>query len=178
MVVGGAFVAVIAYIMIATSGRRAQPTYAPSPIAFRQIPAETTVVDTLTIDARDDRFWRFVDFDRRSEVVPPDTSGWDVAIRRFHIIAADAVADVGAVPFEAAAPPDSGYTANRIARDTTNPAIRRWYRYSFITHLLEPNGHVYAVRTRDGRYAVLEVLSYYCPGLTAGCVTLRYRYPS
>jgi hypothetical protein len=43
-----------------------------------------------------------------------------------------------------------------------------------VTHLLAPSGHVYALRARDGRFWKLEVLGYYCPGLTPGCVTLRY----
>ena len=31
-------------------------------------------------------------------------------------------------------------------------------------------------RTADGRYAVFQILSYYCPAAQAGCTTIRYRY--
>jgi hypothetical protein len=57
-----------------------------------------------------------------------------------------------------------------------NPAIRRWYDYGAVSHLLKPNGHVYVVRTRQGRFAKVEILSYYCTGLAPGCVTFRYAY--
>ena len=171
------FLGAVVYIIAASLTRREQPTYEPSPIQPREVPVGSTVVDTLTVDARHERAWRFVDFDRRTEIMPPDTAGWDVAVRRFHIIGADGIVDLGQRPFAAVVPPATGYQPNRFASDTTNPAIARWYSYSFMSHLLEPNGHVYAARTRDGGYAVIEILSYYCPGLSAGCVTLRYRYP-
>jgi hypothetical protein len=35
---------------------------------------------------------------------------------------------------------------------------------------------VYAIRTADGRYAKLEIVSYYCPGAVSGCLTFRYAY--
>ena len=57
-----------------------------------------------------------------------------------------------------------------------NDALRRWYRYGFFSHLLTPAGNVYAIRTADLRYAKLEILSYYCPGPVAGCLTFRYVY--
>jgi hypothetical protein len=53
--------------------------------------------------------------------------------------------------------------------------LGRWYRYGFITHLLEPIGETYQVLTDAGRQAVVEVISYYCPGLEAGCLTVRYQ---
>jgi hypothetical protein len=177
VIVVALFLTAIAYIVASSLTRRSQPVYEPSPIAPRPIPPGSTVVDTLTIDARHETTWRFVDFDRRSEVVPPDTVGWDLAFRRFHIIAADAVLDLGPAEFRAT-PPDSGYVSNRIAGDTTNSAIARWYDYGFMSHLLEPNGHIYAARTPEGRYGLFEILSYYCPGLAAGCVTVRFRYPA
>jgi hypothetical protein len=43
------------------------------------------------------------------------------------------------------------------------------------SHLLEPKGHVYLARTSDGHRVKLQVLSYYCPRLEAGCMTLRYK---
>jgi hypothetical protein len=41
---------------------------------------------------------------------------------------------------------------------------------------VKPSPRVYALRTADGRYAKLEILSYYCPGAMPGCVTFRYVY--
>jgi hypothetical protein len=131
--------------------------------------------DTVTVDARDEDAWRFVDLDRGALLAPPDTAGWDLAIRRFRIIVGDAVADLGPVAFDAVAvAPERGYVPTRFANDTTNPAIEHWYRYGFLSHVLRPGGRVYVVRTDAGSYAKLEILSYYCPGPVAGCLTFRY----
>ena len=46
----------------------------------------------------------------------------------------------------------------------SNAATARWYEYSWTSHLLSPKPKVFAVRTADSRYAVFEILSYYCPG--------------
>ena len=130
----------------------------------------------MTIDAGDENGWRFFDFDRGAVIVPPDTAGWDLAVRRFRIVPSGAIADVGAVPFDSVtAAPDSGYVASRFGRDTSNAATEHWYAYSYISHLLSPRGEVYVVRTREGRYAKFQVLSYYCPGPTPGCMTIRYQ---
>lgn len=170
------FLAAIAYIIASSVSRRDAPTYAPTPIAPRTL-ANGFVMDTITVDARDAQRWAFVDFDRQSAVLPPDTAGWDLAIRRFHIISSDAIADLGEAAFDSVHEmPESGFVANTTRGDTLNPAIQKWYAYSMLTHLLEPNGHVYAVRTREGRYAKLGILSYYCEGLEAGCLTFRYAY--
>jgi hypothetical protein len=132
-------------------------------------------VDTVTVDARDEDAWRFVDLDRGALLARPDTAGWDVAIRRFRIIVGDAVADLGPVAFNGvAAAPELGYVRTRFANDTTNAAIAHWYRYGFLSHVLRPSGRVYVVRTDAGSYAKLEILSYYCPGPVAGCLTFRY----
>lgn len=133
--------------------------------------------DTLTVDASGSGPWRFVDLDGGRVVAPPDTSTWDLAIRRFRLIASDAIADVGPILFDnLAQPPDSGYMGNKFGSDTSNAAIGRWYSYSMMSHLLVPRGHLYVVRTRGGRFAKLEILSYYCTGLQAGCVTFRYAF--
>jgi hypothetical protein len=133
--------------------------------------------DTLTVDASNSSQWRFVDLDRGWVKSPPDTAGWDLAIRRFHVIAAEAIADAGVESFAGLArPPVSGYAANTLGSDTTNSAIRRWYSYRMLSHLLVPKGHIYVVKTREGRFAKVELISYYCPGLLAGCLTFRYQF--
>jgi hypothetical protein len=173
------FFAVLAYLIATSLVRRTATTFEPTPIATRArgvYRRKGIPLDTLTVDARDTRLWRFVDLDDGLLLSPPDTSGWDVAIRRFHIIGVDAIADLGRGRFDTLArAPDSGYMTNTTASDTTNPAMRHWYRYNMFSHLLEPNGHVYVARTSEGHRAKLEILSYYCPGLEAGCLTFRYR---
>ncbi len=173
----GVFVVVIGYLLVTSLTPRRTVEYEPSPIEPVDTRVTSLVYDTVTIDALDPTTWNFFDFDRRSVVAVPDTTGWDLAIRRFMVIAADAAVDLGKVVFdEVIDAPSSNYVATAFERDTVNAALERWYHYSLWSHLLEPNGHVYVVRTREGRYAKLEFLSYYCPGVVAGCVTFRYVY--
>jgi hypothetical protein len=176
VIILGLFVVVIGYLVVASMMPRDTMVFEPTPIRPTG-PVESLVRDTVTVDSRDETRWHFFDFDRRSTVVPPDTAGWDLAIRRFTVIAADAVADVGKTAFdEVIEAPAEGFVETSFGRDTVNIAIDRWYHYSMLSHLLEPNGHVYVVRTREARFAKLEFLSYYCPGVVAGCPTFRYVY--
>ena len=170
-----AFLVAVGYLLASSVAKRTVAVFEPTPVG-RSRPVRPGVhSDTVTIDAGDAKAWRFFDVDLGSLVTPPDTSGWDLAFRRFHIRAADAVADAGDVPFaRVGRVPLQEFQGGWDGRDSANAAIRRWYDYSMLTHLLEPNGHVYVVRTREGRHAKLEVLSYYCRGLSPGCVTFRY----
>ena len=72
--------------------------------------------------------------------------------------------------------PDTGYRPNLAGPDTVNPGVGKWYEYSMLSHLLTSKGHVYAVRTADGRYAKLALLAYYCKDVGTACVTFRYAY--
>jgi hypothetical protein len=140
---------------------------------------------TYTIDASDPESWRFFDFSRGSRVEGPAPLEWDVAFRRFNIVTnggegfagQGGALDLGEVAFDSvtSVPPD-GYQASQARRDTVNAALKGWYDYGFTSHLLKPSPRVYALRTADGRYAKLEILSYYCPGAMPGCVTFRYVY--
>ena len=165
------FLGAMVYLLASSLAERGVLAFAPAPEARRG----ESGVDTLTIDASAGEVWRFADLARGVVLSPPDTAGWDLAFRRFHILVADAIADAGPVPFESITrAPAGGYVRNTVATDTTNAAVRRWYRYSMLTHLLEPSGHVYIVRTREGLHLKTEMLSYYCTGGRPGCLTLRY----
>ena len=180
LLVGGfaLFLFIIAYLVVSSVTRRSVPTFDPSPHTTASLRSGPRHDDTITVDARDSKLWRYVDFDRGVAVAPPDTAGWDLAIRRYRVIASDAIADLGPRRFEdVREAPDRGFVANAVGGDTVNAAIRRWYHYSMMTHLLEPAGHAYVVRTRDAHYASVQVLGYYCTGLQPGCLTLRYTYP-
>ena len=88
-------------------------------------------------------------------------------------MSAGANTDAGPLAFDDA-DPSTGPIALPAGNETTHHPLGRWYRYSMFSHLLEPNEHLYLIRTDEGRVVKLEVLSYYCPGLTAGCLTFRY----
>jgi len=72
--------------------------------------------------------------------------------------------------------PTSGYAGNTPGREVSNAATTQWYEYSWTSHVLSPKLNVFAVRTADRRYAVFQILSYYCPTAQAGCTTIWYRY--
>ena len=168
------FVLALVFLVVSSLGRRSAPVFDPTPIGVvRSSPPSG--VDTLTVDARDERRWTFVDLGRGAVMFSSEASTWDLAIRRHDIGASGAIADAGELPFDAVRRAPAGtYIATSAGRDTVNAAIRRWYLYGMVSHLLEPNGHVYVVRTRTGQHVKLEILSYYCRGMEAGCLTFRY----
>jgi hypothetical protein len=138
----GLFVVLLGFMVATSLARRAAPVYELTPVGVPLQPDTGAVL--LTVDARDEGAWRFVDLDTGTALPPGDSTGWDLAAQRFRL---------------------------RTARGD----LGRWYRYGFTTHLLEPAGLVYEVSTDRGNAATVEVMSYYCPGLQAGCLTLRFR---
>ena len=170
------FLGAIAYLVASSLTRRNAPVYAISPHERARPANWRTVGDTLTIDATDGDRWQYVSLARGRVLAPPDTSGWDVAVQRYRVItpATGAVADLGRVPFEQAhAVSGASFVPTTFVHQPVNPAIDHWYRYNLLTHLLEPNGHLFAVRAPTTAWK-LEVVSYYCPKLVAGCLTIRY----
>ena len=168
------FALALGYLVVSSLAKRSAPVFDPTPIGVVRSSAPSGV-DTLTVDARDERLWQFVDLGRRVVLPASEASAWDLAIRRHDIGASGAIADAGEVQFDAVRrAPAATYIATTGGRDTVNAAIRRWYLYGMVSHLLEPNGHVYVVRTRIGQHIKLEILSYYCTGMEAGCLTFRY----
>ena len=138
-----------------------------------------------TVDATSTDGWQFFDFSRGSVVVNPGPGDWDLAFRRFHIIAnggpgfsgEGGIIRLEETDFDAVSElPDAPYVETAVRRDSVNAAIERWYAYGWTSHLLTPHPAVYAVRTADGRYAKLQLLGYYCPGAQPGCLTFRYAY--
>jgi len=165
------FGAVMAWLIIASLVPRRIPTYA---LRADPPPPSLLAPDTATIDARGEDSWRFFAF-AKGPLTPPDTSGWDLAFRRFHVIVAADVARLDTVTFDALrAAPATGYVPTTFDRDTLNPTLARWYHYSMFSHLLRPKHQIYVIRSRGGRHTKLEFLSYYCPGPEPGCVTIRY----
>jgi hypothetical protein len=181
---GGVFL-LAALFVLGTLRREEPPTFPPT--ATMPMPAGERLVGPriFTVDARSGDQWRYFSFAQGTVLDRPAPADWDLAFRRFHIIANGgerfagdgAIADLGPLPFDSVIQaPDAGWQRTVAGSDSTNPAIERWYNYGFLSHLLTPKPHVYAVRTADGRYAKLELLGYYCPGAAPGCVTFRYVY--
>lgn len=106
---------------------------------------------------------------REGEVVPNSdslTNKWDLGFRGTTIIVNGGTGRVGeggaqiltGVFEELAEAPDTGYEQD----DSTGNAIAAWYNYNPATHVITPiPGRVIAVRTADGRYAKVSIVSYY-----------------
>ena len=183
---GVAAVAVVAVVFVAMTLRHPTvPTYAPTSLAPRDVGSALVGPVTYTVDATDPARWQHFSFRVGAVVDERDAGGWDLAFRRYQIIAnagpgfsgRGGIADLGVVAFDQIQTvPTTGYEANESRPDPRNPAIAGWYQYGFFSHVLSPKPHVWAVRTADGRYAKLELVGYYCPGSRPGCVTFRYVY--
>lgn len=165
--------------------RRMPDAYLITPPAPSEVGDSRVGPTTVTIDASHETRWVYFDFSRGSVVESPGPAGWDIAFRRFEVMinggaafaGAAGALDLGDAPLDSLpGVPASGYETTPPGRDSTNPAIARWYDYGFTSHLLTPKQRTWAIRTSDGRYAALRFLSYYCPGATPGCVTFRYVY--
>ena len=169
------FVVIMAALLVPTVIHTETPTYRPRVVGIA-IPLNPGLAfDTVTVDAGAEHRWRFFDFERGLLADPPDTAGWDIAFQRFRIIPSGQIANLGLVRFDSVRiAPDAGYVRTTFGRDTVNAATARWYTYSYFSHLLSPKDDVWVVRTREGRYVKMQVISYYCPGPTPGCVTFRY----
>jgi hypothetical protein len=173
LVVGFAAFVVLMVALVATSLRRREaPVHAPSSPTRTRAAGWERAGDTLTLDATDEVRWRRASLTLGRAL--DDTAGWELAGRRHRVTVAGALADLGAVSWDSARAGAGTRWIASTPREDGNAAIRRWYRYDFTTHLLAPAGHVYLLRTHAGRVWKLQVLGYYCPGVRAGCLTIRY----
>lgn len=174
LIVGFAlFIVALVWLVASSLQRRDAPVFALSAANRERSANWKESGDTLTLDATDGEHWRFASLENGRALPLGDSTGWNIAVQRHRITVAGALADLGAVPFDDARVTDSA-TFLSSTGDRANDAIERWYAYSFTTHLLTSTRHVYALRSRDGALWKLQVLAYYCPGLTAGCLTIRY----
>ncbi len=176
LVMGGAFVLLVAALLIGSLTRPELPPYALTAPRPALVGDSLVGPATYTLDAAATERWRRFDFARNAAV---DSGPWDIAFRRFHLIAAPGggLVDLGAVPFDSVRSlPATGYLPNSDGSDTTNPGVGKWYDYSMFSHLLTSKHHIYGVRTRDGKYAKLELVAYYCRDAGTACLTFRYAY--
>jgi hypothetical protein len=168
------FVLGLGYMVAASLARREVAVFTPSSPTRTRAPDWARTGDTLTLDAGDGQRWRYASLTMGRALAGVDSGAWELGARRYRVTVNGALADLGPVPFAQARVGATTRFRESRTGETVNDAIQHWYRYSFVTHLLAPAGHVYALRTRDGRLWKLEILGYYCPGLTPGCITLRY----
>ena len=185
LLIGGLVGLVAAVLVFLTLQRPAPPMYAPSPVSPDSAGNTRVGPLTRTVDATASDAWTYFSFQAGAVVRDPGPTDWDLAFRRFQVIAnggqgffgEGGILDLGEVPFDSVRTiPAEGYVPTVARGDSVNAAIREWYDYSFLSHLLSPRPRVYAIRTANGHLAKLELLGYYCPGAQPGCVTFRYVY--
>ena len=183
------FLAVLGTLFVSSLLRPSPLAFVPTPVGPHPVSDSLVVGRRVTVVAEDPERWVFFDFSRGSVVEAPGPAEWDLAVRRFHVISnggagfagSGGARDLGEVAWNAVREaPGGGYveTTGSLTgdQDPANPALTRWYRYNFMTHLLKPRPRVYAIRTADGRYAKIRFLSYYCPEARPGCLTFEYAY--
>ena len=160
-------------------------TYAPIPPAPRDAGRALVGPVLYTVDATSPEQWRYFSFRLGSVLDNAGAKDWDLAFRRYQIIANGGprfagdggVVDLGQVAFDdVKSVPDAGYQVTEGDAEPRHPALAGWYSYSYFSHVLSPKSRVWAVRLADRRYAKIEFVSYYCPSLEPGCLTFRYVY--
>lgn len=177
LLVFAAFLAAIIYLVAASLTRRTAPAYSPSSPSRVRAADWQRAGDTITIDATDGDHWRYVSLARGIVLRDSDSAAGDLAVQRYRVITppGGALADLGVTTFDRArATAATAFMPTTAGDHPTNSVIEHWYRYNLLTHLLEPNGHIYALRSPTGALWKLAVISYYCPGVQAGCLTVRY----
>ena len=182
---GGGFLVVIAYLFASSLRRPEVVSYEPTR-EFSRTEHGPLVRDTVTLDARDPGAWVYFDLQGGAIVDGTVDPEWDIAFQRFHVITNGGVGYPGgagavaiAAPFDSVLEaPATGYesTEGALTDAPANPALARWYSYGFFSHTLEPRPETYVIRTRDGRFGKLAVLSYYCPEAVPGCFTFEYAF--
>lgn len=183
------FVLLIGALVTSSLMRSVPPGYLPTAPAPSEVGDRQVGPRDYTVDATNHDRWIYFDFSRGSvvDVEAPGSLDWDIAFQRHRMItnggATNPLGQAGALDIGSSEldsgleVPDFGYvTDERRGDESRNGALEEWYEYSWISHVLRPAHRVYAVRTADGRYAVLRFLGYYCPGGQPGCVTFRYLY--
>jgi hypothetical protein len=166
--------------------------YEPTPFGPVEVGDHLVGPTVYTVDARAKDLWMYFDFSQGSVVGVQDlkTDNWDLALQRHVIrtnggdtnpagqagilaIEAQTLADVNQVPSDTALVSDVR-TKKRL--HAYNPELHKWYHYSYTNNVLSPKPIVYVVRTQDGKYAKMRILSYYCKNDVAGCMTFEYVY--
>ena len=187
--VGLLFVVLVATMVASSLTRPAVETFVPTPPRPGEVDDEFVGPRDYTVDATVHDSWVYFDFSRGSvvEIGSRRSLDWDIAFQRHRMITNGGatnslgmagVVDIGSIPpgTELQAPATGYVSDEQSGNNTRNPVLENWYDYSWTSHLLSPTNSSYALRTADGKYAVVKFLGYYCPGAQPGCITFQYRY--
>lgn len=161
-------------------------------VLLAPVPSEVTVT-RLTVDASDStrtvgvRLGRGAVAELSTEAPGTD---WDIAFRRTWLLTnsgtsgsgnAGALVTESTALAEVTAAPDGTYTQDTLlpvagppgssGESSGNAVLGAWYDYDMTTHVVTPKPQVFVVRTVDGGFAKLRILSY-----ESGKYTLEYAW--
>ena len=169
--VGTCVLLLILGILVGPNMGQSQPGF---PIQETPIAQEdgTQQVTQLTADKE-----KWIPYSMELGRVVPAGAIADLYVRRYQFQIPRGALDLGEVSLAAAELPSSPNWVmdSDIEGVLVNPAIERWYSYSYMSHLLSTKNHSYAVQLASGKTAFLKVTSYYCEPEGSGCLTLNYR---
>ncbi len=167
-------------------------TYQPTPPQPQDVGARLVGPILYTIDARSRDVWMYFDFARGAVVAvqDPKADSWDLMFQRYVIktnggdtnpTGRGALLSLGERDFAAVTKvPDKAQFISDVhpknRPSSYNPIIEKWFNYSYLANVLAPKPMVYIVRTHDGKYAKMRLLSYYCASKSSGCLTFEYVY--
>ena len=186
---GVLFAALILGLVATSLVRPDVTTFVPTPPRPFDVGERSVGPILYTVDARSANDWVYFDFSRGAVVDVSDRHSldWDIAFKRHRMITNGGTTNESGrgrvltlvrvdsdVPIDL---PGEGWVADEGPSDEPrNRALEGWYEYSWLSHILEPAERDYAIRTADGKIAIVRFLSYYCPGARSGCITFRYWY--
>ncbi|HLV59979.1 MAG TPA: HmuY family protein [Fredinandcohnia sp.] len=143
---------------------------------------EPGTYEEVRIDARDADTWVFFDFDTGEET--DETSGWDIAFRRYTIATNGpegvAVAWVDGKTLAGVDKPlAQEYRVDGPIAEGGEFAFMGddpWFDYDMSTHVLTPKQRVYVLRTTEEAFVALQIVSYEVEGSDpGGFITFRYK---
>jgi len=166
--------------------------YQPTPPQLQAVGARLVGPIVYTVDTRSRDVWMYFDFARSAVVAvqDPKTDSWDLMFQRYVIktngghtnpTGQGALLSLGERDFTALTkvPGKAEFVSDVHPKNrplSYNPVIEKWFNYSYLANVLAPKPVVYIVRTHDGKYAKIRILSYYCASQSAGCLTFEYVY--
>lgn len=174
-----------------SSAPKMQNDFRPTPAKPEATGNRLTGETEYTLDASDKENFVYFDFSRSSIVKATGSSPleWDMAFRRTKILTNSGasspkgkggVAVIHSKEFKEilSLPEAIKFETDHVVKGKALPENRilmDWYKYDFMQHRLAPSPAVYVIRTADGKYAKVQIVSYYC-GSKPGCYTFRYVY--
>lgn len=144
-----------------------------------------------TIDSTDAMRWIHLDLESRAQADvadPANSEAWDLAFQRYDIAINGGISGPGGMEAIEIADttldalttaPEGPWTTDAADGDDedTDPdrALRGWYDYDFMTHVLTPKPNVFVVRSVEGGTFAVAVTGYYDDAGTPGWLQLRWK---